>query len=104
MLTLPSREAAAAFTVQARTTGSPRVCAGVPGAVGVTPGVNTADAVSWVWTEASPNADVYGHGYLVRVDDRVAFLRLDQMGGGDTVRGTAGDETVLQSLEAALSK
>ncbi|ACU76539.1 hypothetical protein Caci_7715 [Catenulispora acidiphila DSM 44928] len=104
VLTLPSRAAAAAFMAEARTAGSPRACAGVPGAEGVTPGVDTADGVSWEWTEAPPNAAMYGHGYLVRVDDRVAFLRLNQTGGGDTVRGTAGDETVLKNLEAALSK
>ena len=97
MLTLADADTAAVFMADARTAISAKGCPRVPGVEVTSPGASTADGVSWLWTEAPPNADEYGHAYLVRVDDRVALLRVNQF-GGDTVRGTVGDKTVLHNL------
>ncbi|GAA1970390.1 hypothetical protein [Catenulispora subtropica] len=103
VFTFPDRDtAAAAFLAGARTAGSPQSCAGVADAEVASPGVSTADGVSWLLTQKATLVG-YTHFYVVQVDDRVALLRVNQI-GGDTLRSTTGDETVLQNLKAALSR
>ena len=102
VLTFANGDAAAAFMAEARTAVSTRGCAGVPGAEVTTPGLSTADGVSWL-TAGRDALVSYGHDYLVQADDRVALLRVNQL-DADGIGSTAGDQAVLHNLVAALSR
>lgn len=101
VVTFADEDGAATFMAQARTAVSAGICAGLRGAGATSPGVSTAEGVSWLTTGAA--LDDYGHDYLVQADDRVALLRVNQL-GVDTIHGTADDATVLRQMRQALER
>ncbi|GAA2054212.1 hypothetical protein GCM10009839_72870 [Catenulispora yoronensis] len=103
-------DSARAATVLAglRTAGSTKACRGGTGADAASPGVNTEAGVSWLWRQtAADGARVVTHSYAVQVGDRVTLLRISWTSTGTGTgegTGTGADSTVLEHLQAALSR
>ena len=104
VFTFSDSKAAADFMAGARHAGAAKTCRFPSGPVYVSPGVSTADGVSWKTDQPSGSASTaHTHAYLVQVDDRVALLQVSQEGAA-TYQSTRGDALVLRNLAAALSR
>lgn len=102
VITFTDENAAAAYLADARVAAKGKGCAGVDaGAETLSIGVSTADGVSWEATGHDAFVSS-SHNYLVQADDRVAVLRIDQI-GGNTLQSTARDAVVLHDLAVALN-